>query len=544
MKKVTLLFASIFLCTISCSDKEPSVFLEPVNDISTESNSQVLKDGVDFGASGVLEIFKKNTIDEKTSKADEQAGDYPLTLVAKINPPSYNGRENLTASHVAVEGNYAYVAYNTVNDNYAGAIDIINVNNPNKPQITSRLYYTNADVNSVKYENGHIYAVGGVNSKLSARATSNSFVAKISVINGKFDLNDITYGFQIGSSATDVTITTNRILVTSGKDGTLTSYDKTNVTIVKEVPFPDLRAISTQDNKIAILEASIGVLILDKNYNTTKEIAVNNDFGIATKSTLCFSGENIIVTEGVKGAGVYNTITGNFIEYVPILINPNDVDSQDIVTNAVATNNDVLLMANGGAGLCIAEDKGNNPDLVGIVALEGSINYVASKGDYIFAASGKKGLQIIKFNKPSESLIQKCKTLNEYNGSANLNIYTNQSRAYKGNKRFNGLTVAGELFLCGIWTSINDASIGKNAFFEINGIFYIGNNKRKKNVIVSDGGTLKIEGDLIIYGDLVLNEGATVEFLGENSRVYISGSINKLGNVSIKGKFEDLNNKF
>ncbi len=543
MKKVTLLFASVLLFAISCSD-ETTVFSEPVNDLSLESNEKVLTDGVSFEASGVLDILDEATLTGKTSKAEEQAGDYPLTLVAQINPPSFSGAENLTASHIDVDGNYAYVAYNTVEDGYAGAIDVINISDPYNPRITSRLYYTNADINSIIYDDGYVYAVGGVNSELSVTATSNSLVAKISAINGRLDTSNITYGFQEGFTATDVTTTNNKILVTSGKDGTVTAYDKTNITILNEALFPDLRAITTQDDKIAVLEATTGVVILDQEFNTTKEITINSDFGLATKRTLSFHDEHIIVAEGAKGAGVYNATSGDFIEYVPILINPDGVDTQDIVTNAVATNEEVLLMANGGAGLCLAEDNGINPDLVGIIALDGSINYVASKGDYVFAASGKAGLQIIKLNKPSESLEQRCATLQEYEGSANLNVNAGQTRAYRGSKAFNSLNIGGELLLCGTWTARNGININNDGLFEMNGTIYIGNGRQRRNVSVNQGATLKIEGNLVIYGDLTLNDGATLEFIGNNSAVYVLGRVQRSGDVTINGTFDDVWNRF
>jgi len=82
MKKVTLLFAFTLLYIVSCSD-ETTVYSEPVNDISLESNEQVLKDGVSFDNAGVLDILSEATLTGKTSKAEEQAGDklIPQVLV-------------------------------------------------------------------------------------------------------------------------------------------------------------------------------------------------------------------------------------------------------------------------------------------------------------------------------------------------------------------------------------------------------------------------------------------------------------------------------
>lgn len=536
---------AIFVFATSCSD-ETTIYHEPQDDIAVEDNESVLGNSVVYDKSGVLDIFEEDAISGKAGQnaKAEMAGDYPLTLVAQVKPPSFNG-SNLTASHVHVDGNYAYVAYNTVEDGYAGGIDIINVSNPNAPSVTARLYYTNADINSIKYEDGYIYAVGGVDSEKSVRATSNSFVAKIPVFNGRFgSTSEITYGFQEGYNSTDVALTNNTVMVTSGKQGSLTVYDKKNIAILNEVPFDDLRSLAYQDNKIALLDASTGVLILDQDLNTTTEIDIETDFGTASKRTLDFFGDNVIVSEGSKGAGIYELATGSLVEYIPILINPDGVASQDVVTNAVATNQNVILMANGGAGLCLSEANDNDSDLVGIIELEGSINYVESKNDYIFAASGKEGLQIIKLNRPSESLVTRCTSLPFYWGSSNLNVDQGVHVAYTGSKRFSKIEVEGSLLLCGSWTVSNLVHIYDDALFEMNGTLVVGRNNKRKNVTVDQGATFRVEGNLTIYGDLILNDGSTLEFIGDGSVVNVFGEVKKTGTVEVKGTFDDVRSKF
>jgi len=548
MKKVSLLaIAAFIIAAVSCSD-ETTVFQETLDeDVFLETNEVKLESSINYDKAGVLEIFDESPSSGKSSKLPEdgEAGDYPLTLIAQVNAPSRAGLENLTASHVHVVDNYAYVSYNTVEDGYAGAIDIINVSNPNSPRVTSRLYYTNADVNSIQYDNGYIYIAGGVDSETSVRATSNSFVAKMLVSNGKIDLSSgISYGFQEGYNATDVVISSNNVLVTSGKQGYLTSYNKNSIEMQLETPFEDLRSVAVSNDKIAVLDASSGVKILNQNFNIKSEIAISSDFRENTKRTLDFVGDHIIVAEGSKGAGIYDISNGKLMEYIPILVKPADVNTQDIVTNAVATNDNIVLMANGGAGLCLSEDQGNNTDLVGIIELEASINYVASKGDYIFAAAGKDGLQIIKLNRPSDSLEASCSNISSYAGSSNLNVNTGQNLSYRGSKRFNSVTVSGELLLCGSWTVSNQTTINTDAIFAMNGTFTVGRNNKRKNITINEGATFKVEGNLTVYGDIVLKEGATIEFLGDTSVVNVFGKVTKAATSQVKGNFKDVRNKF
>ena len=546
MKKTTTLLTIFILVLTSCSD-ETTVFEESKEDLRLETDETLLENSVLYDKAGVLDIFDEENISGKgylTSKND-LAGDYPLTLVAQIDVPSFSGGRSLTASHVDVSGSYAYVSYNTAAEVYVGGIDIINISDPTNPRVTSRLYYVNADINSIKYDNGYIYIAGGVDSEKSVKATSNSFVARLQAVNGRINLDaGILYGFQEGYNATDIEVTTNEVLLTSGREGVVGVYNKNDLMPTNEAPFMDLRSVAAQDNKIAVLDASQGISILDGNLNIIRDIPIESDFGFNTKRTLDFAGENIIVAEGSKGAGVYNSNTGSFVEYIPILLNPNNVDNADVVTNAVATNEDVVLMANGGAGLCLSEEQQNSTDLIGIIQLEGSINYVASMGDYIFAASGREGLQIIKLNRPNESLANRCASLSVYSGSSNFDVPSSATLSYRGAKRFNNLSVNGSLLLCGSWTVKNTVDINQDALFEMNGTLVVGRNNRKRNVTIASGATLRIEGNLTVYGDLVLEDGATLEFIGDDSVANIFGSVTKTGDTNVEGTFKDIKKKF
>lgn len=545
MKKVSLGAVLALVFVASCSD-ETTVYKDQLqDDIAIEENEAKLAGSISFDDAGVLDIFDEDRLSGKSAKGNEQAGDYPLTLVAQVAAPSYSGAENLGATHIDIDGDYAYVSYNTVEDGYAGGIDIIDVSDPNDPKLTGRLYYTNADINSIAYDNGYVFAAGGFDSEKSTRSDSNSFIAKIKVEGGRFNLGaGIDYGFQEGFNATDVKISGDKVLVTSGGDGFLTAYDKNNLETLDDIPFKDLRSLAVQDDKIAILDASSGVKILNSDFGVTKEINITSDFGDFSKRTIDYAKDMIVVSEGSKGAGVYDANTGNLMEYLPILINPEGVAEQDIVTNAVASNDGIILMANGGAGLCLSEEQDSNADLVGIIELTGSINYVASKGDYIFAASGKKGVQVIKLNRPRNSLVAECASSPVYSGSANLNVNTGQDLAYRGSKRFNSINNNGSLLLCGSWTIQNDININSNALFEMNGTMVVGRNNRRSNITVNNGATLRIEGNVIIYGDLNLNDGATVEFLGNSSSANIFGSVRRGTNSSVTGTFDDVRNKF
>lgn len=547
IKKAWLIVLIAAFTVASCSD-ETTIFENPEDNLIKETNQLKLDNSVSFDRAGVLDIYEDPITSAKrygsvTGKA-EQAGDYPLTLVAQIAPPSFENGGNLAATHVALNGDYGYVSYNTVGQDYVGAVDVIDISDPNNPTVTSRVYFTNADLNSITYDSGYVYVAGGVDSEKSVTATSNSLVAKIAVSNGRLNTSDITFGFQEGFNATDVSIMNNTVLVTSGQEGFVVAYDKSDMSSLNEAAFADLRSVAVKGSEIAVLDAAQGVSILDQNLTVTKNISIDSDFGVDAKRTLDFSGDNIVVSEGNKGAGIYNASTGSFVEYLPILTNPENAEPGDIVTNGVAVNEDVLLMANGAGGLSLSENKADNTEGVGVIELTGSINYVASKGDYIFAASGKSGFQIIKLNRLSQSLVTRCVDLPSYSGSSNYTVSEGEEEAYSGSKRFNAITVDGSLLLCGSWTVKNDITINENGVFEMSGTIVVGRYYQQRDIVVKSGSTLRIEGNLTLYGDLILEDGSTVEFLGGDSLAAVWGKVTKKGSATVTGDFDDYYSKF
>lgn len=544
MKKVILLsvvFASIFF---ACTD-ETIIYEDPSNSLILEENQTILSNSVIYDESGVLDIYQDDALKASSKSNGVDANSYPLTLVANIAAPFHDTAQELAATKVDLDGNFLYVSYNTAGEVYAGGVDVVDISDVLRPRLTSRLYYVNADINSIEYDNGYVYVVGGVDSEQSVTATSNSFIGKIPVNNGRLDISGgISYGFQEGLSANDLVVTSDGLFVSSGRNGYVTQYDKNNLELVNEVAYEDLRSIIAVNNQFAVLDASYGVRLLDNGLSEVGGFTIaDSDFREADKRTISEYNGRIAVSEGNKGAGIYNAQTGSFEEYLPILINPEDASQSDVVTNAVCFNDDVFLMANGGAGLAISENE-SQLNQVGVIELRGSINYVISKGDYIFAASGRSGLQIIRMNRPTESLEEACNAAQAYPGGSNLNIAAGTSAAYRGSYYYRTVNISGELLLCGAWSVRNEFNVNENALLEVRGTIYNGRNNRRRNLVVADNATFRMEGNLIVYGDLVLGENAKLEFLGDGNRVFIYGDVVRADSAEVEGNFEDYFNKF
>lgn len=544
MRKRILPLVVFTMVCIACSD-ETIIYEDPSDVLILEENPLVLENSVSFDESGVLDIFQDNALKASSKSNGIDANEYPLTLVANISAPSYDGATELAATHIDMHDNYLYVSYNTAGEVYAGGVDVVDISNVLQPRLTSRLYYVNADINSLTYDNGFVYVVGGVDSEQSATASSNSFIGKIAVDNGRLDISGgVSYAFQEGLSANDLVINQNGLFVSSGRNGFLSQYNKNSMELINEVPFDDLRYIIEMDNSFAVLDASYGVRFLNDNLQISGGFPVSNgDFREADKRTISYYQDKISVAEGSRGAGIYDAESGAFERHLPILINPEDATQSEVVTNSVTFNEDVFLMANGGAGLAISEN-GEQLNQVGVIELRGSINHVVSKDDYIFAASGRTGLQIIKMNRPSESLEEACGEAQRYPGGNNLSVAQGEDFNYNGSYYFRNLTIAGELLLCGSWAVREDLALTQTGLLEVRGTVYIGRNNRRRDLIVADNATVRIEGNLIVYGDVILGENSKLEFLGDSNNAYIFGEVSASDSAEVNGDFNDYFNKF
>ena len=105
------------------------------------------------------------------------------------------------------------------------------------------------------------------------------------------------------------------------------------------------------------------------------------------------------------------------------------------------------------------------------------------------------------------------------------------------------MNIEGNLLLCGTWTVRDEVEMAPGALFEMRGVLIVARNNRRRDVTVGANATLRIEGDLTIYGDLILEEGASLEFLG-TSRVNVFGDVDIDDTATVTGTFDDVQNKF
>lgn len=526
---------AIFALT-SCSNDDNGPTKGTVQErIIINTDSQSLNERIKYDNSGVLDVVTPNA-----GRNESESTSLPVVLVAEVNPPVYGG-QTLKATHVAINGNYAYVSYNTEGEAYSGAIDVINISNPNTPQLVIQAIFPNTDISAVNYEDGKLYIAGAVSVDAYPDSDSPAFVGSMVLNNGLLTTNYVQTSIA-GNVATSVTSSGSNYYAVSGDNGEVVSLNKNSHQVQMTIPVGDLRAIGHTNNKIVVLSGTQGVSVYNANnmsaqnsFTTTQDVAY-------AKRTIDFAGSSLLVSEGYNGLGVYNLNSGSKTQTVTLPSNVDGVDNADITTNAVSVNNQNVFVANGGAGLYIYKNENQTLNPVGSIALNGSCNYTMSKGDYIFAAMGNGGLKIAKMVTNTQTL--NCTQFPTYNGSPWLNVNSNENKQYQGSASLMGVNVNANLTFCGSLSVSQGININSGGTFYMKGSLAQGQQSNPwLSLNINNNATLRIEGNVVIYGNMILNNGAKLDFVGSNSTITIYGNVIKNGTVTITGTYTDTFNK-
>ncbi|MCH7410153.1 hypothetical protein MM239_12160 [Belliella sp. DSM 111904] len=513
------------------------------NNIILSTDSDQLSARINRSNAGVVQIVNPAFASGRVSEDEIPSGKIPMALVAQADAPSYSGK-SLRATHVDINGDYAYVSYNKEGADFLGAIEIYDISEPTKPRITAQAIFTTADINAIKYHQGRLHIAAAYDVDAEPTIETAAQYLTVSVANGGFTSEFVRANIA-GSASIGVTIAGERAAVASGSDGVLALFDSNQETIIT-TPVQDLRDVAYGSNTIATLSGTEGISLWSpSNLSALSKIALDQDTPEA-KRTLDMAEGLLFASEGANGAGVYALPAGSLVKRIPIVLNPEGVDTEDIVTNAVSFDEGLLLMANGGAGVSVVEVLDNQTlETLGFIGLEGSSNFVKIKGKHLFVASGTGGLQILELIRKEDIPAPvvpaiNCENTSPYTGSSNLNVNSNDNMRFTGSAALSNVNVNGTLTFCGsvaIWDQLN---INSRGLFEMSGSFAHGRNINSRMHL---NGHLKINGSVVIYGDLVMNSNSKLEFVGENNSITVYGNVTKNNGATVTGNFNDTEGK-
>jgi hypothetical protein len=123
----------------------------------------VITNDADVLESRIERTWEPLTVTPKSPAPAELSGPFKpgdigaqLALVGTVRPPDVDGTI-VQANDVDIDGNRAVVSYNTAGDVFAGAVQVIDFSNPERPRIVSEVLYHDADVNAVALLGSHLY---------------------------------------------------------------------------------------------------------------------------------------------------------------------------------------------------------------------------------------------------------------------------------------------------------------------------------------------------------------------------------------------------
>ncbi len=331
-------------------------------------------------------------------KASPSGTKFKLYYRAGVKSPKIKN-VSLRATHISMNGNYAFVSYNHEGDTYLGGLDVIDLSNPKKPNLISSAIFYDTDVSGLYFD--------PVSTKLyMATATEDESFEAPSVLEELVLNNNIptTTSRRVSVPsyvATDVKTVDDKVFVTSGDAGGLSILLQTDLSEVQYFDIEDARAVEYTTDYIIVMQGSPARLrYYDRNDYSFLGAFTYDGANIAeAKSAFCVENDKVFIGGGDKGVIISDIFSNNVVETIPIPDVPG-VDQDKIQSNSVTIEDGLIFIANGEAGVHVAEfDYTNNTaTLLGRTQFgqKESANFVLVKDDWFFMARGKAGFRIVQ----------------------------------------------------------------------------------------------------------------------------------------------------
>ena len=407
-KTKLILFILLMVLTItSCSKKnDPIIIDDPTETVEINNDIDFLNQRVIYHHKPVFSTNNGKTV----------GPDYTWYYVAEVEAPIFNG-ETLSASHVSIIDNKAYVAYNKQGNIYLGGVEVMDIENPAYPSIITQMLFTGSDVNAVSAD-----PIGSDANRQVYLAMSSfkkgAVVRQITTQNGQFinDFTDVSLSKAIGggvisASANGIVTTNDYIYVSSGNSygGTFQLF-KSNLSIVNydnysEAKYVAVNGSNTGDKQITLTAGENSFLHV---YNVGDD-RTDQPFGIGPifhqnveqpyfgKSAIHIDegSSNCFVSLGVNGMKAFDINTGDVVYYSPadMLTNGN--------TNGLTKDDLFVYLANGADGLFIGNLPNGGGEVTPVQVWDmdesgASANLVKASGDWLFVAKGGGGFKILR----------------------------------------------------------------------------------------------------------------------------------------------------
>lgn len=366
----------------------------------------------------------------------EVLGSVSIKLIAEVSPPRDATGNPLQASHVWLtsDGKTALVAYMTKGAAVYGAVDVINLSNANRPNITSTLSFSDFDVAAVLEEAGIAYLAG--RSAAPGESGGLAHVRAYELKKGVLSASPLAQITLPGYFATDLARQTGVLYVTTGA---YDAADQPNVGLYALDPstltiktggyiatglssgLVDARSVKVSGSDVLVLNgsyASPSTTASIKRYANGNLSAPSATYSLSSYPTspeaksyleVFTSKGKIFAALNRSGVAILDSSTGTVQGAVPEPdFDPSVIPYEDQSSNSVSMGNtgakNILYIANGEAGLWVGDadalasqsDAGAD-NIAGSIrfGLDESVNYVAGKNTVAVAAVGTGGLKVL-----------------------------------------------------------------------------------------------------------------------------------------------------
>ncbi len=407
MKTKILFLLAIMLLLFACSNKATS---PKANDLLSVNNDSDQLSGRIIHKNQVIDL---HSID---GKRVVNSRDYTFTLIGELQPPTTDAGVDLRATHIFINGNYAYVSYNKEGDVFAGGIDMINITFPDMPYVVSEGLSDFIDISSVTadYQTNKIYLGAAINPDLYPQVNTPAAILEIPIYS--WSMTNVTNVTDLPSWCTNSIIgaqgyvfaTTGNAFGNGEVGGVFAlSTDPANyMQIIDSDRFNNAQYLDVEGIRVAAIEGGANAKlhlynIGDDDTDSEPQINLGSIEPVDGKSTVKIKNGIAYVAlgeNGMKAFDAYN-VSDTPIYSLPKPTVPQGGVSTDYITNAVSADNDFVYLANGAGGLYVAQIPDNNNDnltILGTMEFGSSANYVQACENLIFVASGTGGIKIIQ----------------------------------------------------------------------------------------------------------------------------------------------------